>query len=353
MKKGRRKPAFFFSPVNIQNRPCYNVSMQPRVRLLKLLSDKEFSTGTWLGQELGISRAAVHKHISSLQASGLPINSVPGKGYRLAKGIVTLNGDVIAQALKGRARSEIHRIYVEQKVDSTNDYLWRLSKQDSIHGKVCIAETQSTGRGQRGRHWVASPYRNLLMSLGWIYDVWPQAISGMSVAVGIHLIDALKDLGVDKLDLKWPNDIVHGNKKLGGVLIDVSGESTGPCSLVIGVGINVRISELDARRIEQPWTDLVNGLGCDIDRNQLAATCITQLHLLLNRYVEDGFECYRKRWRDLDIVFGHEVVVTYSDGSGKVTGKAVGLDSSGALRIRQKGGKEVICYHGDVSVRRQ
>ena len=306
-----------------------------------------------MGKELGISRAAVHKHISSLQASGLPIDSVPGKGYRLAKGIVSINGGVIAQSLDEQTRSEIHKIYVEQNVDSTNDYLWRLSKQDSIHGTVCIAEAQSTGRGQRGRHWVASPYRNLLMSLGWIYDAWPPGISGMSIAVGIRLIDALKNLGVDKLDLKWPNDIVHDNKKLGGVLIDVRGESTGPCSLVIGVGINVCISEQDGYRIGQPWTDLTIGLGCDIDRNQLAAACITQLHLLLSHYIADGFECYRKRWRDLDVLRGHEVVVTQSASGDKVSGKAVDLDSTGALRIRQKGGKERVFYQGDVSVRRQ
>ena len=327
--------------------------MQSRVRLLQLLNNKEFLTGTWLGRELGISRAAVHKHISSLQALGLPIDSVPGKGYRLAKGIVALNSNVIAQGLDERTRSEIHKICVEQSVDSTNNYLWRLSNQDSIHGTVCLAESQSTGRGQRGRQWVASPYRNLLMSLGWVYDVWPKGISGMSVAVGIRLVDALKDLGVYKLELKWPNDIVYGNKKLGGVLIEVSGESTGPCSLVVGVGINVRISKRDGSCIEQPWTDLANGLGCDIDRNQLAAACITQLHLLLSHYAADGFECYRKRWRELDVLRGHEVVVMNPDGGGKVTGEAVGLDSTGALKIRQKGGKEIVCYHGNVSVRRQ
>ena len=323
------------------------------MRLLELLNDKDFLTGTWLGKELGISRAAVHKHISTLQTSGLPIDSVPGKGYRLVKGIVSLNGDVISQSLDKQARSEIHKIYVEQNVDSTNDYLWRLSKQDSIHGTVCIAEAQSTGRGQRGRHWVASPYRNLLMSLGWIYEAWPQDISGMSVAVGIQLIDALMNLGIDKLGLKWPNDIVHDNKKLGGVLIDVRGESTGPCSLVIGVGINVHISDQDGQRIEQPWTDLANGLDCDIDRNRLAAACITQIHLLLSHYVADGFDCYRRRWRDLDVLFGQQVVVTRSTDGDKVIGKAVDLDSTGALRVRQKGGKECVFYHGDVSVRRQ
>ena len=327
--------------------------MQPRVRLLQLLSDREFLTGTWLGKALGISRAAVHKHISSLKASGLPIDSVPGKGYRLARGIVTLNGDAIAQGLNEQTRSEIHKIYVEHNVDSTNNYLWRLSKQDSIHGTVCIAESQSTGRGQRGRHWVTSPYRNFLMSLGWIYDAWPRGISGMSVAVGIRLIDTLEKLGVEKLNLKWPNDIIHNNKKLGGVLIDVSGESTGPCSLVIGIGINVCISEQDGRRIEQPWTDLVNGLGFHIDRNRLAAACLTQLHLLLSHYVADGFERYRKRWREVDVLRGHQVVVTNLDGGGKVTGKVVDLDITGALKIRQKGGKEIVCYHGDVSVRRQ
>ena len=346
-------PAFFFGLLKVNNCPCYNIYMQSRMRLLKRLSDKEFLTGTTLGQELGIGRAAVHKHISLLRASGLPVDSVPGKGYRLAKGVIALNGEAIAKGLDEKTRAEIRKILVETDVDSTNNYLLRLSRPDSVHGMVCVAEAQSSGRGQRGRQWVASPYRNLLMSLGWVYEVWPQGISGMSIAVGIRLVDALKSIGVDKLGLKWPNDIVHGNKKLGGVLIEVSGESPGPCSLVIGVGINVHISERDGGRIEQPWTDLVNGLGCNVDRNQLAASCLTQLHLLLSRYVLDGFEYYKKRWRELDVLYGNEVVVTHLDGGGKVMGKAVDLDNTGALKIRQKSGKEIVCYHGDVRVRQQ
>ena len=160
-------------------------------RLLHRLSDSSFVTGTELGMELCISRAAVHKHIDSLKASGLPVDAVSGRGYRLARGVVPLQRSMITQHLDEQCRHLVQNITVERSVDSTNNRLLRLADCESIRGRVCVAEVQPAGRGRRGRRWIATPYRNLLMSVGWVYHDWPRDITGLSIAVGISLIEAL------------------------------------------------------------------------------------------------------------------------------------------------------------------
>lgn len=326
--------------------------MSLRTRLIQRLNHSEFLTGTFLGNTLGTSRAAVQKYIDELRSYGLPIDCVRGRGYRLARGIVPLDATAIMEHLDSTTRAELGTLYIEQRVDSTNDYLRRLSDVNLIHSAVCLAETQTAGRGRRGNYWVASPYRNVIMSLGWVYDSWPKGITGLAIATGMELIDTLADFGASGLAIKWPNDIVHRDKKLGGILIDARGESRGPCSLIIGVGLNVEIAEQDGALIDQPWSDLVHDVGCHIDRNHLVACCIMSMYRLLRNYNELGFEPYRSRWREVDILSGREVSVTFRDSGKQLFGNALDVDSSGGLKIVQHGGGETVCYCGEVSVRR-
>ena len=327
--------------------------MSSRARLLTLLSDREFVTGTDLGLKLGISRAAVHKHIGRLRDSGLPINCVRGRGYRLAPGIVPLDAALMTEYLDASTRAGLNSVYIEQRVNSTNDYLKKLTDINLLHATVCLAEAQSAGRGRHGKRWIASPYRNLMMSMGWKYSAWPPDLSGLAIAVGMVLVDTLGELGVDGLGIKWPNDIVYGEKKLGGILIDVSAEAAGSCSVIVGVGLNVRLTEADGALIDQPWSDLAHGLGCHIDRNRLASYFINALFTLLRRYGVEGFDPYRQRWQRYDVLRGRMVAVTFHRGETQLLGRASGVDSSGGLRVRRSDGTETVCYHGDVSVRRR
>ena len=327
--------------------------MSLRTHLVQLLSDREFVSGTQLGSVLGISRAAIHKHIVKLRSSGLPIDCVRGRGYKLVRGIIPLNANSIIEHLDKSVRVRLNDLHIEQCVDSTNNYLQRLPDAKLLHGAVCLAETQSAGRGRRGNPWIASPYRNLMMSMGWVYDSWPKAISGLAIAVGMELVEVLAGFGANGLSIKWPNDIVYGQKKLGGILIDASGESAGPCSIIIGVGLNVQLAETDGAHIDQPWADLMHDLGCTVDRNQLAADCAAQLYKLLQNYDEIGFAPYQARWGKIDVLSGRKVSVKFKDGGQRLVGRALGVDSLGGLRVRQAGAKETVCYHGDVSVRWQ
>jgi len=322
-----------------------------RDRLLRHLNDRCFVTGTELGLELGISRAAVHNHIDTLKASGLPVEGIMGRGYRLARGVKPMDGRFIEEQLEGECRRHVSRIIIEHCVDSTNDIVSKLARKELIHGVVCITEAQPAGRGRRGKHWVATPFRNLLMSLGWMYESWPPDLTGLSVAAGIALIEAMSGMGIAGLGMKWPNDIVFDGKKLGGILIDITGESSGQCTIVIGVGINVHIDDNDDPLIDQPWTDLTRVLGRAVDRNELAASCLSGLCRLLCEFPGTGFEPYCKRWTEVDVLTGKVVSITTHEKGGTIVGVVLGLDTTGALAVAVEGGGKQSFFSGDVSVK--
>lgn len=320
-------------------------------QLLRHLNDRSFVTGTVLGQELSISRAAVHKHIESLKTEGLPVEGVSGRGYRLARGVVPLSESRIRTRMGRHADRLVRKLLIERSVQSTNSLLLALANNESIHRVACLTEAQPSGRGRRGRAWITTPYRNLLMSLGWVYDDWPRDVTGLSLAAGIAVIDALRHLGVGGLGMKWPNDILLDGRKLGGILIEVSGEASGTCTLVIGIGINLHIGEHDASLIDQPWIDLQQALGRSVDRNELAAACLTSLCAMLRDYPETGFEPWRDKWAGVDVLSGRQVVMTVHQSGPSFEGVAVGIDAGGALRVAVEGEGTRTFLSGEVSVR--
>lgn len=320
-------------------------------RILDYLSDCLYVTGTELGKRLGISRAAVHKHIDTLKASGLPVEGVSGRGYRLVRGVILMDAGAIMDKLDVRSRNLVRRIIVEYSVDSTSSEIARLSTGQPVHGVVCIAEAQPAGRGRRGKHWVATPFRNLMMSLGWVYESWPREMTGLSAAAGISLIKALKEIGIEGVGMKWPNDLVFDGRKLGGILIDITGESGGQCAIVIGVGINAHIDDSDGRDIDQPWTDLGRMCKRDVDRNELAAACLSGLCRLLESFPKTGFQPWREKWTEVDVLTGEEVSLCTPENGARIHGVVTGIDSGGALMVDVQGRGKRAFLSGEVSVR--
>lgn len=321
-----------------------------RDRLLKCLDQHEFRTGTEIGAALGLSRAAIHKHVSALVDRGVPIHRVPGRGYRLSDGVALLDAAVIVAGLSGRARALVAHMDVLQEVDSTSAELQRNAVSGSIDGWVCLAEKQTAGRGRRGRTWVASPYRDLVMSTAVEYRQWPPDLPALGLVTGLCLIKALAQLGVPGLMLKWPNDIVHGLRKLAGILLDVSGEAHGTCRVVVGVGLNVSMDLDLAPNIGQRWVDLETVAGRSLDRNVVAARCLSELMPTLESFPADGFSVYRDQWRRLDALKGCAVRIHSADGT-VLEGEAAGVDDSGRLRVVDAGGAARVFTQGEVSVR--
>jgi len=316
--------------------------MSTRTNILNFLADGQFHSGTEIGASLGVSRAAINKAIKVLQASGLEIHCVTGKGYKLTSQLVPLSQEKINQHL-GESLIKPTCIHILDEVDSTNAYLLNLSRTETVSRHVL------QGRGRRGNNWVAPAYRNILLSVAWQFQLGPADLGGLSLAAGVAVANALAELGVSDVKLKWPNDILLADKKIGGLLIEMQGESTGPCLVVLGIGINVDMGHVTKNEINQPWTDLKNETNLTFDRNQLAANLVKHLLQCFADFEENGFELFKKQWMSLHAYSDRHVKVIRGDR--EYPGKIINIGNNGALYLLDEKGEEHCFVSGEVSLR--
>lgn len=319
--------------------------MSTQTAVIKLLADGAYHSGTQLGARLGISRAAISKAVQGLTAAGVDIECARGRGYRTAAPFVPLAADAITRQLAQPLAVEVH-----ETAASTNALLLQRDPRQA-HAHACLAELQTAGRGRRGREWLATPYHNIALSLAWRFDSSAAFLAGLSLAAGVAVREALQTFGATELLLKWPNDVLWRGRKLGGLLIDVRGESGGPLLVVIGVGINVRLAAHSAAQLPHPVVDLAEILQTSsaIDRNRLAALLIDSLHAMLEDYGANGFDSWRQRFSQHHALANRAVRV--HNGAQVIDGVATGIDAQGALRVRTGDGIEKIFHAGEVSVR--
>jgi len=320
-----------------------------KLAILNALNQGGFVSGQALGEKLGISRAAVSKHIKTLQEMGLDIFKVTGKGYCLNSQVGLLNKTQIDQHCKAlganTADVEVHPI-----IDSTNSELMRRiqAKTALESGTVIVAEMQQAGRGRRGRVWQSPFGSNLYYSYFWRLDDGLQAAMGVSIAVGLAVYDAIKALYQVDVELKWPNDIYINKQKLAGVLVELDGQPQGPCQLVIGIGINLQMPDSFSQHIDQAWTDL-NQHTQKLNKNQLVASLTYHLEQRLVQYRQTGLQNMYEQWNSLNAFAGDYVELNTGHRSWR--GICEGIDPQGGIRIRQDG--EVKSYYGgEVSLRK-
>lgn len=323
----------------------------PLKRLLILLADGEFHSGTELSQQLGLSRTSIWKQLHSLKQLGIEYAAVTGKGYRLLQPLQLLDNQLIQSSLSPHSLSLIQRLEVHDILDSTNAYLMQMANGLDLNGYVCVAEHQTAGRGRRGRLWV-SPYgRNIYLSVLWRYSDDPSRISGLSLAVGVAVMRALKPFGLEALGLKWPNDIYCQHRKLGGILLEVSGESSGPCHVVVGVGLNLAMSARQAKAINQPWTDLQQMLGSNamLDRNAVLVALIDEIIRVLDGYTTTGLASYLEEWRGYDVIQNQAVQLEI--GEQKIEVVVDGIDDQGLLLVTDQQGQQRRYASGEISLK--
>ncbi|MEO8802092.1 MAG: biotin--[acetyl-CoA-carboxylase] ligase [Rudaea sp.] len=322
------------------------MSIQPRT-VLTALSCEQPVSGSALAHRLGVTRAAVWKQIEALRALGAPIQGAAGSGYRLAWPLELLDVANIHAELDATLRARLGDLQVHWQIDSTSSTLLRLAGDGAQDLTVCIAETQSAGRGRRGRLWQSRLGGNIYFSLLRRFACGMGALSGLSLVAGVALMQSLNDCGVAGIGLKWPNDVLADGHKLAGILVELGGEFLGPCFAVIGIGVNLRLPEETG--IDQPYTDLARLCGSELpSRNRLIARLITRLSAALDRFERDGFAGFREHYARYDALVGHPVNVRTS--AGTVSGIADGVDARGALRVRQNG--QVLTFDSaEVSVR--
>ena len=322
------------------------MSIEPST-VLSALSAEHAVSGSALAQRLGVTRAAVWKQVEALRALGAPIEAAAGSGYRLAWPLEMLDAVAIRAAIDPVLRKRLGSLDVHWQLDSTSSALLRAAAAGAADLSVCIAEAQSAGRGRRGRGWVSPLGGNVYLSMLKRFAAGMGPLSGLSLVGGIALAQALADVGVRGIGLKWPNDVLAGERKLAGILVELGGEFLGPCHAVIGIGINVRLPK-DAD-VGQPSVDLARLCdGAPPSRNVLIARMLDRLAAAFDRFERDGFTSFQAEFARHDLLLGRRVRV--HTGTGVREGIADGVDERGALRVRHD--RSVVTYNSaEVSVR--
>lgn len=322
--------------------------MSTNYQLLRHLADGRFHSGEALAETLGVSRAAVWKQLKQLQQlPGIRFDAVRGRGYRLASPLSLLDEAGLREHA-GESVRHLADIELLSEIDSTNAYLMARSAPPPGRGHACIAEHQTAGRGRRGRRWVSGFGQNLTLSLAWTFDLPMAALSGLSLAAGVAVAEALRQAGVSGHGLKWPNDLYLDGRKLSGILVEASGESTGPTRVVIGVGINLAVDETSGGGIDQPWADLRDQLGQPPPRNRIAGLLLQELVSTCLRYGEEGLAPFLTEWQRHDLHLGCEVTLRL--GEQAIHGRYVGLAEDGALLLETPAGRQAF-QGGEVSLR--
>jgi BirA family transcriptional regulator, biotin operon repressor / biotin---[acetyl-CoA-carboxylase] ligase len=256
--------------------------------LVAVLADGQPRSGSDLARRFGVTRAAVWKHLAELRESGLPLEAAAGRGYRLALPLELLDADAIRAQLPDDVRARFGDIGVHWEIDSTSSELLR-SAATRADLAVCLAEQQSAGRGRRGRQWRSPPLCNVYLSVLKRFAHGMGDLAGLSLAVGVAVARALERCGAPALQLKWPNDVLAGEAKLAGILVELGGEFLGPCHAVIGVGVNLHLSDAVRAAIDQPVADLASICAPLPPRNRVVAALLTELAAVLDLFAAQGF----------------------------------------------------------------
>jgi BirA family biotin operon repressor/biotin-[acetyl-CoA-carboxylase] ligase len=316
------------------------------------------ASGDTLAQAAGQTRAAVWKRIEALRQAGVDIAAQPGRGYALVQPLALLEAAAIRAALPASLHGQVADLQVAWTIDSTNSELLRRPPSDSAGAYILLAERQTGGRGRRGRAWASPLAAHLYLSVARGFGGGLARLGGLSLVAGVTVAEALQTLGFGEVRLKWPNDLVvagpDGLRKLGGLLIEGSGEHAGPARAVIGLGLNVRMPGAAAKGIDQPWCDLA-GLSQQAsrvlpDRNSIAATVLARLLPALGVFDAEGLAPFLPRYAAVDALAGHPI--TLHTAAGTQAGTALGVAEDGALRLRLEDGREQRVHAGEVSVRR-
>ena len=307
-------------------------------RLLVLLADGQLHSGQRLAQQLQVSRAAVWKGVERLRALGVDVQAQARRGYRLAGPVELLDARRIVAELCAARRAQLRNLVLLFEVDSTNTRLLAAAAPPPGRADVCLSELQHAGRGRRGRRWIAPFAEGISMSVGWSFSDGARALPGLSLGVGVAVSRALARAGAAGVALKWPNDIVLRDRKLGGVLIELRAEASGPAHVVIGIGINLALSAESRAEIEASGVSVAAVAdACDRApaRNLVAGAILDEVLSMLAHFEADGFAPFRGAWTSLDALAGRPAEIVIGDRT--IAGTARGVDLEGALLLETDG----------------
>jgi len=315
---------------------------------LRRLADGRFHSGEEMARSLNRSRATLSEALKRAPEMGIELFSIPGKGYRVAEPIDFLDASAIARALETRA-PRVHLDVVDE-IESTSTRLLELAAVGAPSGTCLVAEWQSCGRGRRGRSWVSRLGGSLTFSLLWRFDRGAGHLGGLSLAVGEAVARGLSVVGVRRVQVKWPNDVVVDLRKLAGILVETSGEMQGPSVAVIGVGVNYRLSDRVLDRIDQPVSDVWQSVETPPPRSDVLVELLVALSGALDAFDRQGFAASREAWRSLHAYQGRRVRVT-AGREAPYDAEVVDVAPDGALVVKTADGRTLPLASAEITLR--
>lgn len=321
--------------------------ISPRELVLTNLKEQEWISGQILGKIAGISRSAVWKHIKNLQKSGYLIKSSPKLGYKLT----TMPDSLLPQEIKTvlNTNSFGHSIDYFPTIDSTQKPAKENASKGAPEGYLVIAENQHRGRGRQGRNW-QSGQGNIAMSMILRPSIPPSEAPHIPLLAGVATVKAIRDLTDLQPWLKWPNDIMIQDKKLAGILIELSAEMDRINYLILGLGLNVN-NDLTSftPELRAQTTSISLELGKSCSRKSLVRDILEELEDYYHLYLEKGFPPIKDHWKELNKTINSPIVVNW--GGTCLEGVAEDINDHGALILRDKQGQTHTVTAGDVSLR--
>jgi len=305
-------------------------------------------SGAELSQRFGISRAAIWARIEELRMLGYDISASPHLGYRLVSAPDLLHADDLTARL-GKTKVVGRDLRVFQETTSTNDVIEKLARDGVKEGVVVFAETQTKGRGRLGRKW-ASPARNgLWFSVLLRPDLRPQEATRLTVAAATALARAIRRVARVTPQIKWPNDILIGGKKVVGILTEMSAELDRVRHVILGIGVDVNLNAGDfPAELRKLATSLKIESGAAVDRAELAAVILRELDADYARVIGGRFAAVADEWEAQCLTLGRNVTVDL--GGRRIQGCAESLDEDGTLLIRTQHGRLERIIGGDVTL---
>ena len=317
--------------------------------ILNLLADGQFHSGEALAQRFKVTRATIWNAVKHAESLGVEVFSVRGRGYKLPQAIELLDEKLVLAAI-GEQRAWF-KLEILDEVVSTNTYL--MQQKGAAHATCVAAHIQTHGKGRRGRTWVSQLGASLTFSLIWRFSCGAAGLSGLSLAVGVALIRAFNSLGVNNLQLKWPNDVLVTEKdtpkKLAGILIELQGDLEGPSAAVIGVGVNLNFPKNMLESIDQPAIDLVNLSTKSINQSELLGVILKHLADVLSGFEARGFIGLRDEWLAYDAYQNKPVRMLLPNGTA-INGTVKSVADDGILLVETALGLQRFSA-GEISLR--
>ncbi|MCH8336876.1 MAG: biotin--[acetyl-CoA-carboxylase] ligase [Proteobacteria bacterium] len=247
----------------------------------------------------------------------------------------SLDAALIRRSLSGNPASRLDDLELFASIDSTNTYLLAQPSPDVGRHRVAISDFQTMGRGRHDRRWLSPPGSGLCLSLAYTFAKRPEQLPGLTLALGLGVVGAMEQLHIDGVSLKWPNDLVALDGKLGGLLTEIQPRKGDGVTAVAGIGLNIDLPERPDFTVESEWTlravDLKSLAAEHPCREVIAAAIIETLYATMARFEEQGFAGFADEWRRHDWLHGREITVDMQNR--RITGVAAGVDADGALFV--------------------